>query len=53
MKILNQASLDKNVFDFSKLKLVDKTDATLNTARTLPQTLEGCEGFLKELPLQV
>ena len=50
---LSQTNQDMSTFDFKKLKLVDKPDADLNNAKTLPQTLEGCEGYLKELPLQV
>jgi hypothetical protein len=41
------------VFDFDKLKLVDNPDSPRNTGRTIPQTLEGCEGCIKALPLKV
>eukprot|EP00525_Craspedostauros_australis_P001235 CAMPEP_0198129266 /NCGR_PEP_ID=MMETSP1442-20131203/51320_1 /TAXON_ID= /ORGANISM="Craspedostauros australis, Strain CCMP3328" /LENGTH=50 /DNA_ID=CAMNT_0043789631 /DNA_START=89 /DNA_END=238 /DNA_ORIENTATION=- len=39
------------IFDFDKLKLVEKTDAPRNTGRNLPMTLEGCEGYIPSLPL--
>jgi hypothetical protein len=47
------ARASDDIFDFDKLKLVEKPDSPRNTGRTVPQTLEGCEGYLKALPLKV
>lgn len=41
----------EDLFDFDSLKLVDKPDSPKN-AKSLPQTLEGCEGYIKKLPLK-
>mmetsp|Transcript_35197 Transcript_35197/g.105126 ORF Transcript_35197/g.105126 Transcript_35197/m.105126 type:complete len:919 (-) Transcript_35197:150-2906(-) len=38
--------------DFDSLKLIEKPDSPFNSL-SLPQTLEGCVGYLKELPLKV
>mmetsp|Transcript_8747 Transcript_8747/g.25154 ORF Transcript_8747/g.25154 Transcript_8747/m.25154 type:complete len:834 (+) Transcript_8747:149-2650(+) len=43
---------DDAVFDFDKLKLVEKPNATRNTGQNLPMNLEGCDGYLESLPLK-
>jgi hypothetical protein len=40
-----------DLFNFDKLKLVDKPDCPRNAA-FLPLDLEGCDGFLRKLPLR-
>mmetsp|Transcript_10612 Transcript_10612/g.15536 ORF Transcript_10612/g.15536 Transcript_10612/m.15536 type:complete len:894 (-) Transcript_10612:464-3145(-) len=41
----------EDAFEFNQLKLVEKPDSPLNS-NCLPDTLEDCEGFLKNLPLK-
>lgn len=41
-----------DLFNFDDLKLVEKPAADRNTGRLLAQNLEGCEGYLKALPLK-
>jgi hypothetical protein len=40
-----------DLFNFDKLKLIDKPNCPRNAA-FLPLDLEGCEGFLRKLPLR-
>lgn len=39
------------IFDYSSLKLIEKPDSPKN-AQNLPETLEGCQGYLTTLPLK-
>uniref|UniRef100_A0A7S4IHY0 Band 7 domain-containing protein n=1 Tax=Odontella aurita TaxID=265563 RepID=A0A7S4IHY0_9STRA len=45
------AGLDDDLFDFDKLKLVDKPENSMNSL-DLPQSLKECEGYLTKLPLK-
>jgi len=41
---------DEDIFNFDQLKLVEKPNSTLNSPN-LPETLEDCEGYIRQLPL--
>jgi hypothetical protein len=49
--VFEQAFTTSELFNFEKLKLVDKPNCPRN-AEFLPLDLEGCEGFLRKLPLK-
>ena len=44
--------MEQATLDYGSLKLVEKPDGPRNTGRLLQQTLEGCEGYIKSLPLR-
>jgi hypothetical protein len=51
MEPKTKMSKTNDLFNFDKLKLVDKPNCPKN-AQFLPLDLQGCEGFLRKLPLR-
>lgn len=50
MSTLQTRSADEDIFNFDQLKLVEKPNSSMNSPN-LPETLEDCEGYIRQLPL--